>query len=123
MASFKVGSVYIVRTTLTDPPKAKFALCVCIEDGYFVWINTDARRHGNDQMPLPAGCHPLVRHDSYLDLSRVVAHPTHELDEAREFPCISPELCASIVDFMRKGLRVMPPRQARTILGNLERLL
>lgn len=123
MASCKLGHVYIVRTVLTDPPKAKFALCVCVEDGYFVWINTDPRHHGQDQLPLPAGCHPLVRRDSYLDLSRVVAHPTHEIEDAREFACISSKLCGSIVAAIEAGLRVMPARQAQTVLANLRGLL
>jgi hypothetical protein len=123
MASCKLGHVYIVRTVLTKPPKPKFALCVCVEDGYFVWINSEARRHGNDQLPLAAGCHQLVRHDSYLDLSRVVAHPTHEIEDAREFPCISRDLCNQIVAAIEAGLRVMPARQASTILHNLRSLL
>ncbi len=123
MASCKIGHVYIVDTILTKPPKAKFALCVCIDDGYFLWINSEARRHGNDQLPLAAGCHELIRHDCFLDLSRVVAHPTYELEEAREFPCISRELCRQIVTAIEAGLRVMPARQAEIILRNLRSLL
>jgi hypothetical protein len=38
MASCKVGHIYIVPTVLADPPKQKFALCVCVVEGYFVWI-------------------------------------------------------------------------------------
>lgn len=123
MASCKIGHVYIVDTVLTKPPKAKFAICVCVEDGYFVWINSEARQHGNDQLLLTAGCHPLIRHDSYLDLSRVVAHPTYELEDAREFPCISRDLCSQIVTAIEAGLRVMPARQASTILENLRSML
>ncbi|OHV84136.1 hypothetical protein LCM4573_00015 [Rhizobium sp. LCM 4573] len=123
MASCKIGHVYIVKTSLTDPPKAKFALCVCVEEGYFVWINSDARRHGKDQLPLKQGCHPLIRHDSVLDLSRVVAHPSHELEEAREFPAISKSLCTEIVGKIDRGLSVMPRRQAKVIADNLRTLL
>lgn len=119
MASCKLGHVYIVRTVLTDPPKAKFAVCVCIEDGYFVWINTEARRHGRDQLPLPAGCHQLVRHDSYLDLSRVVAHSTQELEDAREFDCLSADICRQIADMIDAGLEMMPQRQAQRVLENI----
>ncbi|MGM4980903.1 hypothetical protein [Rhizobium sp. 11_C7_N12_5] len=123
MASCKIGHVYIVNTVLTNPPKAKFALCVCIEDGYFVWINSAARFHQKDQMPLEAGCHPLVRHDSFLDLSRVIAHSTQEIEAAREFPCISKVLCADIVTALKVGLKLMPKRQAEVILKNLSSLL
>lgn len=75
MASCKLGHIYIVDTVLTKPAKEKFALCVCISDRYFVWINTNPAPHGKDQLFLPAGCHHLVKHDSYLDLSRIVCHP------------------------------------------------
>lgn len=122
MASCKIGYVYIVNTVLTKPPKAKFAICVCVEPGYFVWINTDARKHGRDQIAIPGGCHPLVRHDSYVDLSRVVAHPEYELEDAREFPCISKEMCGFLIDAMERGLIVMPRRQADVILANLRAL-
>jgi hypothetical protein len=123
MASCKIGHVYIVHTNLTTPPKAKFALCVCIEDGYFVWINSEPRPHGNDQLALAAGCHPLVRHQSFLDLSRVIAHPTLEIEEAREFSCISEDLCRKIVNHITAGLRVMPARHAQRILDNLSALI
>lgn len=119
MASCKLGHVYIVETVLTKPPKAKFALCVCIDNGYFLWINTDPRPHGHDQLPLPAGCYVLVKHDSFLDLSRVVMHPTVEIDEAREFPCISRELRDLIVDAIDAGLTVLSPRHAVIIKTNL----
>jgi hypothetical protein len=119
MASSKVGHIYIVDTVLTKPPKAKFALCVCVAEGFFVWINTDMRSHGHDQLAIAAGCHDLVVHDSFLDLSRVVKHPSAELEEAREFPCISNELCAQILAAIEAGLTVLPPRHAAIIKANL----
>ncbi len=119
MASCKVGHVYIVNTVLTKPPKAKFALCVCVAHGFFVWINTNAARHGKDQLDLPAGSHPLVRHDSFLDLSRVVVHPNMELEEAREFPCISRDLRDRIIDAIEAGLVVLPARHAAIMKANL----
>lgn len=122
MASCKVGSVYIVHTALTKPPKAKFALCVCADPDYFFWINSDRRHHNNNQLPLVAGCHQLVRHDSYLDMARLVAHSAAELEEAKEFPCISKSLCTEITDEIERGLYVLPKRQADAILGNLAQL-
>lgn len=119
MVSCKLGHVYIVQTVLTKPPKDKFALCVCIDNGYFLWINTDPRLHGYDQLPLPSGCYVLVKHNSYLDLSRIVAHPSFELEEAREFPCISRELRDLIIGAIDAGLTVLSPKQAAIIKTNL----
>ncbi|WP_376742158.1 hypothetical protein [Ensifer canadensis] len=70
-------------------------------------------------MALPAGCHPLVRHDSYLDLSRVVAHSTQEQEDAREFDCLSADICRQIADMIDAGLQMMPQRQAQTVLENI----
>ncbi|NJL06907.1 MAG: hypothetical protein HC900_00560 [Methylacidiphilales bacterium] len=104
---------------LTKPPKVKFALCVCITHGYFVWINTKVAPHGKDQLALAPGCHPLVTHDSFLDLSRVVVHSTAELEGAKEFPCISRDLRDLIVAAIDAGLIVLPLRHATIIKTNL----
>ena len=119
MASCKVGHVYIIDTVLTKPPKAKFAVCVCVANGYFLWINTKAAPHGRDQMALVAGCHQLVTHDSFLDVSRVVAHPPIELDEAREFACITKEIRDRIIALIDAGTTVLSPRHAALIKANL----
>ena len=107
---------------MTKPPKAKFALCVCVANGFYVWINSKPRPHGHDQMPLSTGCHELVEHDSFLDLSRVVIHPEYEMDDAREFPMISPGLRDDIVAFIEAGLMTMPPRHASIVLASLKDL-
>lgn len=123
MASCKLGHVYIVQTVLTKPPKAKFAVCVCAENGFFVWINSNPKPHGKDQMALDAGCHELVTKDCFLDLSRVVQHPTFELDDAKEFPRISANLANDIVLCIDAGLFVMPPAHAGLIRDNMLKLL
>ena len=122
MASCKLGHIYIVDTVLTKPPKEKFALCVCVADGLFIWINTDAAPHGRDQLPLATGCHKLITHDSHMDLSRIVKHPEWELDDAREFHCISQEMCAEIIARIDAGLDVLAPRHAALIRQNLDSL-
>jgi hypothetical protein len=122
MALCKVGHVYIVKTVLARPPKAKFAVCVCIDPEYFVWINTNARYDGHDQVVLGAGCHDLIVHDSHLDLSRVIVHSTQELEDAREFSCISPDLCALIINRIDEGLHLLPRRQAQHIRDSLSKL-
>jgi hypothetical protein len=123
MASCKLGHIYIVETVLTKPPKAKFALCVCLENGFFLWINSKPRPHGKDQMALDSGCHELVTKDCFLDLSRVVAHPNYELDDAREFPRIDAALASSIIECIDAGLFLMPKAHSAIVRGNLLKIL
>ncbi|WP_312808758.1 hypothetical protein [Agrobacterium cavarae] len=104
---------------MTKPPKEKFALCVCIADGLFVWINTDPAPHGRDQLPIPKGCHKLIVHDSHVDLSRIVKHPDWEMEEAKEFPCISKQMRDDIVTKINAGVDVLSPRHASLITTNL----
>ncbi|MCH4560323.1 hypothetical protein [Mesorhizobium jarvisii] len=122
MASCKLGHVYIVPTVLTKPPKSKYAICVCPLNGFFVWINSQKRPHGKDQMPLSAGCHPLVTKDCFLDLSRVVQHPGFELDEAKEFDRISGDFASAIVNMIADGLFLMPSVHSDVIFENLAAL-
>lgn len=119
MASCKLGHIYIVDTVLSKPPKEKFALCVCVADGLFFWINTNAAPHGKDQLPLASGCHKLITHDSHLDLSKVFKHLDHEIEDAREFPCISEALRDEIVAKIEAGLDVLSPRHGALITKNL----
>ncbi|ANL52868.1 hypothetical protein [Rhizobium phaseoli] len=123
MASCKLGHIYIVHTVLAKPAKDKFAICVCVADGYFIWINTKAAPHGRDQIPIAAGCHELVTHDSHIDLSKIFRHPEWELEQAKEFPCISEDLCKTIIDRVAVGLDVLPQRHAEIIVENLAKLL
>ncbi|TPN57586.1 hypothetical protein FJ976_02810 [Mesorhizobium sp. B1-1-9] len=88
-------------------------------NGFFVWINSQPRSHGKDQLALKAGSHPLVTKDCFLDLSRVVQHPTFELEQAREFDCVSPDLASAIIEMIGGGLFVMPKVHSDIIFGNL----
>ncbi len=123
MASCKLGHVYIVPTVLTKPPNDKFAICVCPDNGFFVWINSAARPHGRDQMAIDSGCHELVTHDSFVDLGRVVKHPGFELEGAREFARISSALATAFIECIDAGLFLMPPEHAAIIRANLTKLL
>lgn len=62
---------------------------------------------------------PLITHDSFLDLSRVVVHSTAELEDAKEFSCISRDLRDRIIEAIEAGLIVLPPRHATIIKTNL----
>lgn len=123
MAFCKLGHLYIVQTVLTKPPKDKFALCVCEENGFFFWINSKQRPHGRDQMALDADCHLLVTKDCFLDLSRVVQHPTFELEDSKEFERISPEIAKAIIECIDAGLYLLPDAHAQIVRANLMRLL
>ncbi|WP_312361947.1 hypothetical protein [Ensifer sp.] len=123
MASCKLGHIYIVPTVLTKPPKDKYAICVCVADGYFIWVNTEARQDGIDQLQIPAGCHRLIRHVSHVDLSRIVKHPDFELDNAKEFECISAHLAQGVIDRVQAGLDLLPAKHAELIIENLRKLL
>jgi len=122
MPSCKAGHVYIVFTALTKPPKEKFALCVSQENEWFLWFNTLARPHGRDQMGVMAGCHQLIVHDSFLDLSRVVHHSAIELEAGKEFGCISAELAASIAAFIEHGIELMPQRHIDIVRASMTAL-
>jgi len=118
----KLGHVYIIETVLTKPPKAKFAICVSVGDGFFVWINSRARAEGHDQLPIAAGCHSLIRHESHIDLSRIVCHQPYELANAQEFEMISRDLRDAIVNKIGDGLMLLPPVHSRLIAENLRSL-
>lgn len=123
MAFCKAGHIYIVDTVLTKPPKEKFAICICVNPDYFLWINSESRSHGQDQLPLKEGSHRLITHDSYLDLSRIVAHSAAELEDAREFERISQTFARQIVHAIDAGLEVLPDRHAQMIRKTMIMLL
>ncbi|MER8979287.1 hypothetical protein [Mesorhizobium sp. M0870] len=123
MASCKLGHIYIVRTALTKPPKAKFALCASVDHGFFLWINSNAKPHGKDQMAIRSGCHELVTKDCFIDLSRVVQHSTFELDDAREFERITVDLANDIIECIDSGLFLMPAKHAQALREGLMQLL
>jgi hypothetical protein len=125
MASCKLGYIYVVPTSLVrgPAPKTKFALCVCVAENYFVWINTNARLDGLDQLEIEAGCHQLITHTSHVDLSRIIMHREYELAQAKEFPCISDDVCRRIVERIEAGLDLMPQKYADIVLANLRSLL
>ncbi|TIM94452.1 MAG: hypothetical protein E5Y34_30635 [Mesorhizobium sp.] len=123
MASCKLGHIYIVRTALTKPPKPKFALCASIDYGFFLWINSIAKPHGKDQMAIQSGCHELVVKDCFLDLSRVVQHPTYELEDAREFERITADFANDIIECIDAGLFLMPPNHSQAVREGMMQLL
>jgi hypothetical protein len=68
------------------------------------------------------GCHDLVKYNSYLDMSRLVAHSEAELEEAKEFPRISKIFRDEIVSEIERGLYMLPKRQADAVHSSLIQL-
>ena len=79
-----VGEVILVRTTLTNPPKEKFAVCVCNARGLFFFINSEPRRRKLDAQVLihvhELGC---LSHDSYIDTSQLRVFRPEEMATAQ----------------------------------------
>jgi hypothetical protein len=112
------GRVYVVHTTLTNPPKDKICLCVCDQENLFVWINTEARKHGVGQFPLAAVDHPAFTHACHLDLSRLTTFQERELKAAGERAPISADLAKRIVEFAKANPpKTLPKKHLDLILA------
>ena len=96
--------MYVVNTALTKPPKPKIAICIQTAPSLFLWINTEARSDREGQMPIGPSDHgkPL-RHDSFLDCSRVTTFQANELNHARDYGCISARLARRIAEFLQES--------------------
>lgn len=118
------GHLYVIHTTLASPPKDKLTICICAADTLFVWINTEARRHGVGQFPLKKGDHSALSHDCHLDLSRVTTFPPRELSKALDRGVISSDLADRILRALKAAPpKTLPPRHLRLIVQCLEGLV
>lgn len=94
------GHVYVVKTTLTNPPKDKIVICFCDDENLFFWVNTKAAYSGVAQIALSAADHPALTHDCFLDCSRVTTFSPAELAAALDRGGISSQLAQRIIDEM-----------------------
>jgi hypothetical protein len=118
-----LGCVYVVRTTLSRPPKEKLTVCISSDEALFFWINTDPRSHGVGQLALAATDHPALSHSCYLDCSRVTTFPPLELKAAQPRDPISTELAEKIVKFLTDSPpKTLPPRHLNLAINNLKAL-
>jgi hypothetical protein len=101
-----VGHLYVVHTTLTNPPKDKLVICVCDAVPLFLWINTHPRHHGIGQMPLISTDHAALAHNCHLDCSRLTSFRPAEIGGALDRGIISQALAAQIVQFVTEN----PPK-------------
>jgi hypothetical protein len=115
-----VGRVYVVRTTLSRPPKDKLTICICSNEHLFFWIITEPRSHGVGQLSLLATDHPAFSHDCYLDCSRVTTFLPLELNAAQSRDPISADLAAKIVKFLTDSPpKTLAPRHLKLAVDNL----
>jgi hypothetical protein len=119
-----VGEVAVVFTALSKPPKIKITICVGDNPPLFLWINTEPRQHGVGQMPLTSADHPqALKHDCYLDCSRVTTFPPGEMANAKARGSISPALAAKIADFIEENRPVtLRIEQQRLIVDGLREI-
>ena len=116
-----VGHVYVVRTTLTRPPKDKITICICAAENLFFWINTDPRPHGVGQLQLVASDHDALTHECYLDCSRVTTFSEAEMAAAGRRGGISKDLAGRIATYLAESPpKTLPGKHLRIAIDNLK---
>ncbi|MDO8837395.1 MAG: hypothetical protein Q7V31_00595 [Parvibaculum sp.] len=115
-----VGHVYVIHTALARPPKDKLTVCICATDNLFFWINTNPQRHNIGQLALVAADHGALKHDCFLDCSRVTTFSQHELDAAQPRGSISAALAQRIVALLENDPpKTLPPRFLKLAIDNI----
>lgn len=118
------GHVYIVRTTLTKPPKDKIVVCICAADNLFFWINTMPRAHGVGQLKLQPSDHAALSRECYLDTSRATTFIAPELQGAQSRGLISKGLATRIVDYLANSPpKTLAPRHLQVAITNLSAIV
>lgn len=77
------GDVILVNCQLTNPPKEKFAICVCPEKKLFFFINSQPRRLAEAQVEIQDYELDCLSHNSHVDTSKVVTFSECELQTSR----------------------------------------
>ena len=75
-----VGDVIVLYDGLIDSPKNKFFLCVSVEDGWYLRINTQS--HWKPHFMLSATENTCLDHDSFLELRGVIEHDDLLIEES-----------------------------------------
>jgi hypothetical protein len=118
------GHVYIVRTTLTKPPKDKIVVCICATNNLFFWINTNPQTHGIGQLQVKSTDHGALTRDCYLDTSRATTFLPLELQGAQGRGTISKALATRIVDYLNNSPpKTLAPKHLQLAITNLSPLM
>ncbi len=83
------GDVILVKCQFTNPPKEKFAICVCPEEKLFFFINSQPRRLAEAQVEIQDYELDCLSHNSHVDTSKVVTFSERELETSRHLDHIS----------------------------------
>lgn len=110
MASLEIGHVYVVKTTLTKPPKEKIVICICNVDNLFFWFNTKSQHHGIGQLPCCADDHSALSHDCFLDISRVTTFLPAEIEAAQDRGALSAEFKQKVQTLLSDGIATLAPK-------------
>lgn len=71
---FRNGEAYQIRCTYINPPKNKYAICVCAEKPLLFFINTEPRSHFHIDTQIlvtPKDFH-FLKHNSYINTGDIV---------------------------------------------------
>ena len=83
------GDLILVNCQFTNPPKEKFAICVCPEEKLFFFINSRPRRLAEAQVEIQDYELDCLSHYSHVDTSKVVTFSERELHTSRQLDHIS----------------------------------
>lgn len=118
---FKTGEVYLINCTYINPPKDKFAICVCEKKPLLFFINSKPRKyfHPDSQLLAKTTDFPFLKYDSYINTADIVT-------------CVVPITCTVKKQFGNipsnirgeikkavEGSNTLPPRFIKNILKRL----
>jgi hypothetical protein len=104
-----LGHVYVVRTTLSKPPKDKIVLCVCDQQNLFFWFNTKPSPRGVGQLLCEPTDHNALTHQCYLDLSRVTTLLPLEINAAQDRGTITKTFADKAIEALNAGVKTLTP--------------
>ena len=118
-----LGRIYHAHATASIPPKNKFMLCICHEHQFVMWINSKPRHHKIGQFPLSDSDHAVIKHDSFLDCSKIWKVTADRFLPVQDRGPISVNLANRLVDFLRRERpKTLTPILLDMILNNLSSL-
>lgn len=115
------GHVYVYRCTWIKPPHDKIALCICGNQNWVFWFNSNPSFHGQGQLAVgPADYPAALTKNCYLDLSSVKAVSPSEVGAAADRGPISPAFGAKIKAALAQPNALLPPAHKALVIANLK---
>lgn len=119
--SFKIGYVYLISCTYTNPPKTKFAICVREEKPLLFFINSKPRKHcqPESQILIKPSDFPFLKYNSYINTADIVTCVVPiTCTVLRELGNIPQHICEKIKETVSVSY-TLPPRFISSITENL----